>query len=355
MYVTLSDLHLHKWSSFSKITEEGLNSRLSYILDEIYRANTVLQSVVKGAGPGMMVLGGDIFHVRGKISPEVLNPVLECFEAVVGSGTRVVGISGNHDLESNSANDLSSSATALRAVGVEIFNEPTKVEHDGHEIVLVPYIDGVEELKGALTNLCADNPADGCDLVIHAPVDGVIKGLPDHGLSPEFLADLGFKRVFAGHYHNHKDFGNGVYSIGATTHQTWSDINTKAGFLIVDDDDGVKWQASHAPSFVELDPETEKDEVPLVVDGNYVRVTMEIEKDSQVAEMRDFLIESGAKGVLINRIKKETTISRTGATASSGKSIEVSVGEFITSKKYKNQKALLGLCGSIISSVEVSE
>lgn len=359
MYALLSDLHFHKWSAFSHLTPEGLNSRLKTTIDEVHRANKELHE----RGGNLMVLGGDIFHVRGKISPEVLNPVLECFRQVVESGTRVVGISGNHDLESNDSNDLSSSATALRTVGVEIFNEPTTIEvKSDWSVVLIPYVDNLNKLKETIQERrdLASSGAWMSDLVIHAPVDGVIDGLPDHGLTSEYLAEVwndhtpSKGRVFAGHYHNHKDFGNGVYSIGATTHQTWSDVDSNAGFLIVEPS-SVTYQASHAPSFVDLDPETEKDEVPLYVDGNFVRVTLEIEKESQVAEMRDFLNDCGAAGVLINHIKKKSTISRSGATVKSGASIESSVGEFIKLKKYENQSDLTNLCGQILSEVEVSE
>ena len=76
-------------------------------------------------------------------------------------------------------------------------------------------------------------------------VSGVSAGLaatdrrlvPYGALVPERrhdLAKLGFRRVFAGHYHHHCSFEDGkVWSIGATTHQTASDIGTKAGFLLV--------------------------------------------------------------------------------------------------------------------------
>jgi len=353
MYVLLSDLHLHKWSSFSVLTHQNLNSRLETIMNEVERA----AEVVLESGGNLMLLGGDIFHVRGKISPEVLNPVLELFRRIVESGVRVIGISGNHDLESNVASDLSSAATALRSVGVEIFNKPTIFTNEEHKIILVPYVDSISDLKGVLKEELAPYHHSEYDLVIHAPVDGVIDGLPDHGLSPEFLGDLGFKRVFAGHYHNHKDFGNGVYSIGATTHQTWSDVGTRSGFLLIGrDKEDVVYQASHAPSFIDLDPETPKEDVMMIVDGNFVRVTMEIEKESQVAEMRDFLIKDcGAKGVIVNRIKKAATVSRTGATASSGKSISASVGEYISSKEYKDKPNLVGLCERILSEAEVVE
>ncbi|NQZ54725.1 MAG: metallophosphoesterase [Piscirickettsiaceae bacterium] len=348
MYALLSDLHLHKWSAFSHTNEDGINSRLQIIIDEVWRAAYEL----KKHGGHKLLLGGDIFHVRGKISPTVLNPVLDCFEKLINEGYEILAISGNHDLESNNAETLSSSISALSKVGVQVFNEPRLHDQGDERVAFIPYIDDIEQLKTAILEVfisaaCEENPTD---LIIHAPVDGVIKGLPDHGLDPEWLGKVGFRRVFAGHYHNHVEFGNGVYSIGATTHQTWGDTDSKAGFLLVGDD--VTYRASNAPRFYTLDEDTDQEDVPLLVDGNYVRVTMEVEKESDVSAMRDFLTESGALGVTINKLKKSASVSRTGATVSSGASVESSVGEFIKAAKYDNQKELVKLCADILSEVE---
>lgn len=351
MYVLLSDLHLHNWSAFASTNDEKVNTRLQIIIDEINRAASELIA----AGGSEMYLAGDLFHVRGKISPTVLNPVLDCFQEIVGRGIDVYGISGNHDIESDDASDLSSSATALRKVGVKIFNKPTFIKTGGRRIALVPYIDKIDELRATIMRMTEHEFfTRNADLIIHAPVDGVIKGLPEHGLDPMWLATSGFNRVFSGHYHNHVDFENGVYSIGATTHQTWGDLNSKAGFLLVDSDD-VTYRASRAPSFVEITGDTDVDEVPLIVDGNYVRATLEVEAESQVEEMRQFLKDSGAKGVVIHKVAKTASVSRTGATAKTGESVEKSVGNFIKAREYKRESELMELCSSILSKAEGEE
>lgn len=348
MYVTLSDLHAHNWSAFSTTNKDGINSRLQIIIDEIHRAKNELIE----EGGTLMILAGDLFHVRGKLPPTVFNPVLDCFEEVIKSGVRVCGISGNHDLESNEAEDLSSSMTALTKVGVEIFNKPNVIRHGPHQIAFIPYMNSVAELKETIVILKSGlGDPEITDLIIHAPVDGVIEGLPEHGLDPKWLGDAGYKRVFAGHYHNHVDFKNGVYSIGATTHQTWGDTNSKAGFLLVDEDK-VTYRAARSPAFYTLDDEVKMEDVPLLVDGNYVRVRMEIEKESDVQAMKDFVMENGAKGVVVHVLKKSASVSRTGATTKSGESLESSIGEYIKLSTYDRIDDLFGLCSSILSDVE---
>ena len=73
--------------------------------------------------------------------------------------------------------------------------------------------------------------------MIHAAVDGVIDGLPSHGIAAADLEVYGFNRVYFGHYH--KELTEKVIPVGATTHQTWGDIDSHAGFIIVGDDDTI--------------------------------------------------------------------------------------------------------------------
>jgi hypothetical protein len=103
--------------------------------------------------------------------------------------------------------------------GVEVITKPTVCE-DG--TVMMPWIEG----STSFAQTAHRSPTRTRDLIIHAPLNGVIRGLPDHGLDPVDVSKWGFRRVFTGHYHNHTAPMDSVISIGATTHQTWSDPGT---------------------------------------------------------------------------------------------------------------------------------
>jgi DNA repair exonuclease SbcCD nuclease subunit len=357
----MADLHAHNWSAFSKVDEKGVNSRLAALLSELSRC----AEETKKAGGDMMIIAGDIFHVRGSIAPSVLNPVMDALRAIRQKGLgNIVILAGNHDLEGKESDRVSSAITALEGAGCKVVNST----HTGLEalerVVLIPWIPKIEDLKAAITAaaLADTNPRE-VDLIIHAPVDGVIEGLPDHGLSPEWLAQTGFRRVFSGHYHHHKllydgetgTYGTDVYSIGAVAHHTWSDVNSKAGFLIVSDA-GVKWFKSHTPEFIEISGETDPSEIPLIVDGNFVRAKISSSKQSEVEELRSYLMDSGAAGVVLISQKESSVTARTGSTVKSGTSVEMSVGEFIKAQSYANPEELARLCAGILSdarSVEV--
>ena len=342
-YALMADLHAHNWSAFSEITAEGINSRLAYTLAEMVRA----AAEVKKAGGSTLRIAGDVFHVRGSIAPTVLNPLRDTVREIIKLGVNIEILAGNHDLEGKDSARVSSAITALEEDGCVVINSWANGVGFRDHVIMAPWMK-VAELKERLESV---DPADraGIDVILHAPIDGVMIGIPDHGLSPEYLTALGFKRVFSGHYHHHKDFSNGVYSIGAATHQTWSDVNSKAGFLIVHDD-RVQWFASHAPAFVEITPATDKDEVPLLVDGNFVRVKLNTSKSADVEAARQFLTDMGAKGVtVVAQRDVSAATTRTTSTVKAGASIEVSVHEFVKASSFANQERLAQICNEILT------
>ena len=345
----ISDTHHHAWSAFSTVLPSGINSRLDMLLKETHRC----ADEVREAGGDTIFHAGDLFHVRGSLAPSVLNPTLDCYKSLIVRGFKIVILAGNHDLEGKESNRVSSAITALEGVGCRVVNKTTYDMGGAAQMVMIPWTPVIAELKALIEMV---DPADraGCDLIIHAPLDGVIPGIPDHGLDPAWLAKLGFKRIFAGHYHHHKDFGGGVHSIGALAHHTWSDIGTKAGFLVVSET-AVKWHKSHAPEFVEITAETDIEEIPLIVDGNFVRAKINSSDAGDVRELREHLLDSGAKGVVILSQKKSSVEPRTGETITAGASLEVSVNDYIKAQKFADEAKLAILCGEIMGEVRATE
>lgn len=335
-YALISDTHHHNWTAFSSVNSDGVNTRLQQILDETQRCAVELAKV----GGNTIIHAGDLFHVRGSVAPSVLNPTLDMYRRLC-KDFRVVLLAGNHDLEGKDANDLGSAITALKEVGCIVAN----AEFMDANVTAVPWTPGVADLKARIEAI-DKSYRHGRDLVLHAGIDGVIKGLPPHGLDAEYLSKLGFRRVFAGHYHHHKQLADNVWSIGALTHQTWGDIGTKAGFLIVTGE-GVKWHSSHAPSFVEITPDMEPEDIPLLVDGNYVRAKVKTSKPSEIDAMRKLLHDSGARGVTIVS-QPAVGVTRTASSIKAGSSLEVSVQDFVNAAEFENPAKLATLCGEIL-------
>lgn len=314
-----ADLHLHRWSAFATVTPDGLNSRLAGLLSEIERcAREVADCSDAPCGERFIVLAGDVFHVRGSVAPSVLNPTRDMLRHIWGQyGVRTIIIAGNHDLEGRESERLGSAVTALECDYVTVHNSESTFEN----LVFMPWVESADKLKEEL-KLTANSFGGGPEnmiLIMHAPIDGVIEGLPLHGISPDFLAGLGFMRVFSGHYHNHKAMaGDKVVSIGALAHHSWSDVKSKAGFLIVDSKDGsFEWRCSNLPRFLDLDNLAELDpmEVELTVDGNYVRIKIDSDQVKAVEQARKELIDMGAAGVIVQSQPKQ--VQRAGTVAAS--------------------------------------
>lgn len=352
VYGLMADLHLHSWSAFSTTLESGLNSRLAGLLGEIERC----AKEVKAAGGDRVFVAGDIFHVRGSVSPTVLNSTRDAMSTIAEEqGVEFVIIPGNHDLEGRESNRLSSAVTALECDGVRVINHT----YQDNMVLLVPWIESIDSLRAEIASLLATQEdgsarkASMYDLILHAPIDGVIKGLPSHGLTPEWLASLGFKRVFSGHYHHHKRFDGGIHSIGALAHHSWSDIGSKAGFLLVYPD-RVDWRKSHLPEFIDLSQLVDLDpaEVPLIVDGNYVRVKIEASKVKDVEGARQELLDMGAKAVIVQAQPRPPAREGTATTASAGASLEASISNYIKSIKDIDAGSVMVAAMDVLTAVD---
>jgi DNA repair exonuclease SbcCD nuclease subunit len=333
-YALIADVHLHAWSKFSTTDSNGVNTRLRGLLGEIERAALA----VRAAGGDTVYVAGDVFHVRGSVAPSVLNPTRDHLcEVGERLGVRFVIVPGNHDLEGKESTRVGSAVTALEAPFVRVESEPTLVldeEGDGAigGVVLVPWVDSVADLKRVLADTCDGRKADRADLdlLIHAPIDGVLPHLSG-GLDPLWLSDLGFRKVFAGHYHHHKEFCDGrVYSIGALAHHTWSDVGSAAGFLIVTETEVIRHETA-LPMFIDVHAEDDPEELERRVRGNFARAKVYASKMAEVEKLRAWLTRAGALGVEIVSVPAAAA-ERTGAVAkvlASGASIEASISEFV--------------------------
>lgn len=331
-YLLLSDVHCHDWSAFGGRAVDGMANRLKIILDEIERAANELEK----AGGEYIAIAGDLFHVRGSVKPEVFNPTHNLFNSLLVRGFKIVAIPGNHDLSTKETTELGNSMQTLGALdGFKVITESQPYYFDkGATPMFIPWMSSADGLRAEIARIRKDYIAEDLaitDLIVHAPLNGVMKGMPDHGFSAEEAASWGFKRVFFGHHHNHVAFEDDrVISIGATTHQTWGDVGSKAGFLLVYPD-RFKWFASRAPSFVEVTDETDEDNIPLLVDGNYVRVRGKKATDAEINDMRKAFEALGAKGFSYQGVR-EVVAARTGSVAHKSMTLSESVIAFAKDK-----------------------
>lgn len=324
----MSDMHYHGWSQFATLNDEGVNSRLQETLDA---TNEAIDHLLEEDGH-TVVLCGDTFHTRGNLTPDVLNPVLDLFDRRISKdGVRILAVPGNHDLSGDSSRRIGNSVAALEKVGVTVAHRSLVVG----DLCLFPWYPTVNELMVEMekTATKTHKKRAGAKLIgiIHAPIDGVLPHLPSKGLNGAMLGKLGYNQIFAGHYHNHVEIAEGVFSVGALTHQSFRDIGSKAGYIIVSPD-GVKHRATRAPKFVELTGSENEEEMRRRVAMNFVRVKCVISDASEMNTMRKEIKAYGAAGVVIHPVKI-ATVKRAKTKSAGESSLEGQVAAYVKSQK----------------------
>nr|WP_274615897.1 metallophosphoesterase [Sphingomonas sp. ACRSK] len=271
-----------------------------------------------------MFLGGDLFHVRGRIDPTVFNPTMDTFRRICAMGVKVWCIAGNHDLTGKHSEKLGNAMQALDELdGFTAFTDSMLVTTaDDQDVMMIPWIEDLDDLR----QLAIASASPDRDLIIHAPLNGVIKGLPDHGLDPVEVKRWGYRRVFVGHYHSHQQPQPGVFSIGSQTHQTFSDPGTLAGFLMVEPDGSVEHRESMAPQFVNIDDVADID--PVTVAGNYVRLRFKDADADTLSAAREALKDAGALA-WVDHSSKKREVTRGKSSSTANVTLEVSVASYV--------------------------
>ncbi|QSV17139.1 metallophosphoesterase family protein [Photobacterium ganghwense] len=347
MFGIISDTHYHAFTQFAKTSAAGENSRLAEQLSATIEA----AKLMKKAGCDRLYHAGDMFHVRGNVSPLVLNRVIECYSKIINEvGLEVRILAGNHDLETKESVFYASTSSALQSIGAEIVCGSTpKFFHDD-KVMMLSWHDNSAELLSKLKKAKSELDEDACNwnAIIHAPVNGVIMGLPDVGIDAGELAEIGFGKVFSGHYHNHKRMNDTVISVGALTHHNWGDIGSLAGCVIVGGT-GITHFETSAPKFLDLADCDERE-----IAGNYVRAKGTVESDEEALLRRKSLEALGAKGIVCSFVKS-TTVVKSSSETSKIDSLRDSVGAYCKSYAVTggvDEKRLFGVCEDILTEAE---
>ena len=182
-----------------------------------------------------VIHAGDLLDRRKYINFNTLNCVRESFmEPLKEMGVEVHCILGNHDTYYKNTNDLNSIKELFvnKYDNFNLYSKPTKVDFDGFEIALLPWIN-TENHKESM-DFIRDTSAEW--LVGHLELDGfeVLRGIKyDGGMDHSMFSR--FEQVLSGHFHCKQEKDNIMY-LGCPYQMTFSDLNDSKGFWILDTD-----------------------------------------------------------------------------------------------------------------------
>lgn len=359
--LVVSDTHFHNWTQFSHIKENGVNSRLENDLTEFAR----ICDEAKAEGCEGFIHCGDLFHVKGKIETTVLTSVLATLEREISSKfSYAMFLTGNHDIEFSDSRKWAGNAlmignwlaersllAGMRTNTLSYGKTLSTIEPKPDDSLFLAWHKDIARWKKAFKLITY---LDKVKFVFtHAPIDGVVPGVPEGGISQDFLDSIGFKgKIFAGHYHNHKEVSLQLISVGAFTHHSWSDVGSKAGYLILDTLSGeYEFRETKTPKFVDLDTikVASAEEYSALCAGNYVRLTVEgeLEKAKQIQdEIKEVL---GAKAVLVNlKAKKPETVRASALGEITSNPLEKTISNYLD-EVYKGHPLLEKIKGDALS------
>lgn len=347
-----SDPHYHDFAQFAVTEADGVNSRLGDTIRATLQAFKEVRKSVPAQMPGNAICCGDLFHVRGKIKPSVLNPVQDMFDSLRGRWD-IYAISGNHDLETDQASSASSAITTLEREGLSVFSDrPQNIVAENCLIHMVPWTDLATLRKIIAAGPVSPNGYTRTALVIHAPMNGVVTGLPDHGLSVDDFKGEKWDKVFIGHYHNHKRFQVGkteVISVGALTHQNWGDVDSLAGYCTWDPATNVvTHHETSAPKFMKVDID---DLTTAEVVDNYIKVVGgTFDKPEDIQEIKDYLLLRGAKAAVVEGVVKRPAVTRSTTSSTVAPTIHSILGEYVD-RTYPGESDVKALALEILGEV----
>jgi DNA repair exonuclease SbcCD nuclease subunit len=276
-----SDLHAHQFKPYSTVLSNGLNSRFQDVLNILDQIR-----VIAGAEKvGLILFGGDLFHVRRVINVQTFNFVFEAIArlklARKGSpGCQLGLLVGNHD-----QTDRSGGIHSIYAFGamVEVMDRikwhTFAVGQDRLNVLAVPYFGNKQEALKQINEAVQSAQLQGPSILLgHFGISGALAGsnfvLVDKELMElEDIKPDQFDQVFLGHYHESQQLAPNVRYIGAPMHHNWGDFGQERGCLIWDTDSNrVDFIPLLYPSFVKMSLD-ELQHLPNVkVQGDFIRV-----------------------------------------------------------------------------------
>ena len=242
------------------------------------------------------IISGDLFE-RGQATGEALNRVAHSLMEIVGSGTPVVYLLGNHEWIRVPSGNRTAASVLDCIDGVTVVDRPSIVEAGEVLVAALPWpVPGGESQADSAARLAEELDArcgsgDPRIAAAHSMVTGA-KAKLRHGsevdlamLSGEATATLAeidlteaFARTLLGHVHRRQKLSETCGYIGAIDRITFADEGQKRGFSVLtwDGDTGgwtEKLSATATREFLTVPPHADLDEI---AEGTLVRVDVDM-------------------------------------------------------------------------------
>jgi DNA repair exonuclease SbcCD nuclease subunit len=274
-----ADVHSHNFSQYSRIDENGVNSRLKRTCEALHWA---MQETLK-AGAKKFIVAGDLFHVRREVPTVVLDMTAKVLEA--NRDLDIYLLVGNHDLNSSSDHNSVSALSGLAT----IVDKPCVHDIAGIKVGFIPWVDDQTKLKGIISKLYK---AGARHLVGHLGIDGAKLGpssieIPGH-VQLEGIVPSDVKWVALGHYHKpqviHED--PHIRYVGSPLQHGRGERNEDKGFVLAYQDKLKFIENTFSPRFIDVEEGTD---ISAIRSHDYVKIVgkSKTENDTLLKQVAD--------------------------------------------------------------------
>lgn len=242
--VTLTvDVHLDEHAAFATDVD-GVNSRL------VISAKAVKHIIDRAvaSGSSTLLVPGDWFHDRKRISVPTLDVSAEILDYAKRSGVDVFLVPGNHDL---SREGNTNSVKGQRFA--DVLAEPGVYKINGWKVGCVPWTDDPDVIRGVVKQ-----KADF--YVGHFGVSGTLVGPSDFEIPGHIESSVLRNRpMFLGHYHKPQEIpSTHAMYIGSPVQQGWGESGERKRFISFDGSRVTSVPLDEFPRFVRVTPENLK-------------------------------------------------------------------------------------------------
>lgn len=303
---------------------------------------------------------GDLFDNRNIIPINLLNFGMDMVEEISKIAPLHI-IIGNHDLWSKSSSEINSIRPFRYIPNVSIYDTPTKITHNGLNILMMPYI------ESRLEQIDVINKNKDCHyLFCHSDLNGAKMHLTSvaHRNSDKIDIDefSPFRKVYSGHIHLIQTAKNFTF-VGSTFQMDRNDFGDQKGIFVIDTEDESeefikntvspqfkKFSVLNEEDIERLDTiKDTKDYVDLSISNNLLvsnrKLRRKLESLLEVGRFAsiEYIDDISKTGDDVEGEVVKETSDESGVSISINLDYEDYIKEYILTQKYENEKFKSGI------------
>lgn len=253
------------------------------------------------------IIAGDLLHDRDSINVKDLCALSDFFEKANSNGQRLICFPGNHDMYLRNSWDINS-IKPFRAY-FDYIDSVDNITVGGRKIWIIPFVHYEDQYMKELKSI-NDNASEDDILITHIGVNNAVMNscFLLKSWSTVNFGGTKFKKIFAGHFHNHQKIGDNFWYIGSPIPFKFDEGNVDHGFIDLNLDDcshkfisiwdGALESSDVPPQFITIDDDSVSDLDQDNLKGNVVRVALSRDyTNDELEDIKNRIVECGAKKV----------------------------------------------------------